>query len=46
VERLVLRDGAYSIEDSVADEEPLRPRSFEGLKIPLGKLWGSSTPAR
>jgi Uma2 family endonuclease len=46
VERLVLRDGAYSIEDSVADEEPFRPRSFEGLEIPLAKLWGASATQR
>jgi Uma2 family endonuclease len=40
VERLVLRDGAFSIADSLADEETFRPASFEGLEIPLPKLWG------
>jgi len=40
LERLVLRDGVFSIADSLADEETFRPPSFEGLEIPLAKLWG------
>lgn len=40
VERLVLRDGAYSIAESLAEEETFRPASFHGLAIPLAKLWG------
>ena len=39
VERLVLHDGAYVIEASVAEDEVLTPESFEGLEIPLAKLW-------
>jgi Uma2 family endonuclease len=40
VERLVLREGAYVIAASLADDEPFRPESFEGLEIPLTELWG------
>jgi Uma2 family endonuclease len=40
VERLVLRDGVYWIATSVADDEPFRVESFEGLEIPLSELWG------
>ncbi|MGH7295639.1 MAG: Uma2 family endonuclease [Polyangiaceae bacterium] len=40
VERLVLRDGAYSIAGSLADDEVFRPTSLEGLEIGLAKLWG------
>jgi Uma2 family endonuclease len=39
VERLLLRDGAYVIAASLAEDEVLRPESFEGLEIPLAKLW-------
>ncbi|MGO8991686.1 MAG: Uma2 family endonuclease [Polyangiaceae bacterium] len=38
-ERLALRDGAYVIAASCEGEELFRPESFEGLEIPLGKLW-------
>ena len=40
LERLVLRDGAYVIAASLAGDETFRPASFEGLTIPLAKLWG------
>jgi Uma2 family endonuclease len=40
VERLVLREGVFSIADSLADEEVFRPESFEGLEIALARLWG------
>jgi Uma2 family endonuclease len=40
LERLVLREGVFSIADSLADEEVFRPESFEGMEIPLAKLWG------
>jgi Uma2 family endonuclease len=40
LERLVLREGAYVIAASLAESEALRPESFEGLEIPLSKLWG------
>jgi Uma2 family endonuclease len=41
VERLVLRDGAYVIVASLeGSDDAFRPESFEGLEIPLAKLWG------
>jgi Uma2 family endonuclease len=40
VERLVLRDGSYVITASLAEDEALRPETFEGLEIPLARLWG------
>jgi Uma2 family endonuclease len=40
LERLVLRDGAYSIATSLTDDESFCPDSFEGLTLPLAKLWG------
>jgi Uma2 family endonuclease len=39
LERLILRDGAYVIAASLAEDEVLRPETFEGLEIPLAKLW-------
>jgi Uma2 family endonuclease len=39
LERLVLRDGAYVIAVSLEGEDTFRPESFEGLEIPLAKLW-------
>jgi Uma2 family endonuclease len=39
LEQLVLRDGHYLIAASLAEEETFRPGSFEGLEIPLLKLW-------
>jgi Uma2 family endonuclease len=39
LERLVLRDGAYVIAASLEGDATLRPESFEGLEIPLAKLW-------
>jgi Uma2 family endonuclease len=40
LERLVLREGSYVIAASLADDETFRPESFDGLEIPLVKLWG------
>jgi Uma2 family endonuclease len=40
LERLVLRDGMYVITASLAEEETFRPPSFDGLELPLAKLWG------
>jgi Uma2 family endonuclease len=41
LERLVLRDGAYVIASSLeGSEDTYRPESFEGLEIPLARLWG------
>jgi Uma2 family endonuclease len=39
LERLVLADGSYLIAESSSDNETFRPSSFEGLEIPLAKLW-------
>ena len=39
LECLVLRDGVYCIAAAYADDETFRPASFEGLEIPLAKLW-------
>jgi Uma2 family endonuclease len=39
LERLALREGAYVIATSLADEETFCPESFEGLAIPLARLW-------
>jgi Uma2 family endonuclease len=41
LERLVLRDGLYSVAQSLSDQEVFRPDTFEGLEIPLGRLWAS-----
>ena len=39
LERLVLREGVYVIATALADGEVFRPESFEGLELPLAKLW-------
>jgi Uma2 family endonuclease len=39
IECLLLRDGVYSIAAASVDDETFRPASFEGLEIPLVKLW-------
>jgi Uma2 family endonuclease len=39
LERLVLREAAYVIAVSLAEAETFRPESFEGLAIPLARLW-------
>jgi Uma2 family endonuclease len=39
LERLVLRDGVYTIAASLEEEETFRPASFAGMEIPLAKLW-------
>jgi Uma2 family endonuclease len=38
-ECLVLQGGVYTIATSAAGDETCRPGSFEGLAIPLAKLW-------
>ncbi|HEY6461776.1 MAG TPA: hypothetical protein VIY73_16535 [Polyangiaceae bacterium] len=48
LERLVLRDdrehdprdSTYTIAESLAEEETFRPASFDGVEIPLARLWG------
>jgi Uma2 family endonuclease len=39
LERLVLQSGVFSIKDTLADDETFRPDAFEGLEIPLARLW-------
>jgi Uma2 family endonuclease len=39
LERLVLHDGTYVIAASLEGEEIFRPETFEGLEIPLAKIW-------
>jgi Uma2 family endonuclease len=39
LEQLVLREGAYVIAAALADDETFHPSTFEGLEIPLAKLW-------
>jgi len=39
LERLVLREGVYGIVESLGGDDVFRPTSFEGLEIPLARLW-------
>lgn len=39
LERLVLRDGSYSIREQLVDDAVFEPDSFPGLSIPLSRLW-------
>lgn len=39
VERLVLHEGVYAIVEALEASEVFRPDGFEGLEIPLGRLW-------
>lgn len=39
LERLLLRDGVYSIVEALEGDRVFRPESFEGLEIDLGRLW-------
>jgi Uma2 family endonuclease len=41
LEGLVLREGTSLIADSLGDDGTLCPSTFEGLAIPLAKLWGN-----
>jgi hypothetical protein len=40
-ERLVLSGDRYVIADAVDGDVVVRPSSFEGLELPLGKLWAT-----
>jgi Uma2 family endonuclease len=42
LERLVLRDGVYSILEALEGDMVFRPDSFEGLEIDLDRLWRDS----
>lgn len=39
LERLVLREGVYSIVEALEGDALFRPDSFEGLEVPLARLW-------
>jgi len=39
LERLLLREGIYSIVEALEGEVVFHPESFEGLEIDLGRLW-------
>jgi len=39
LERLVLREGTYSIVEALEGSAVFRPEGFEGLEIDLGQLW-------
>lgn len=39
LERLVLREGTYSIVEALEGSAVFRPEGFEGLEIDLGRLW-------
>jgi len=42
LERLVLRGETYEIATSLEDADTFRPESFDGLEIPLVKIWGEA----
>jgi len=42
LERLIFRDGVYSIVEALEGAAVFRPESFEGLEIDLGRLWRDS----
>ncbi|HEX7184077.1 MAG TPA: Uma2 family endonuclease [Thermoanaerobaculia bacterium] len=46
LERLVLREGIYSIVEALEGEVVFRPDSFEGLEIDLGRLWNEAIEER
>jgi Uma2 family endonuclease len=39
LERLVLREGTYSLVEALEGSAIFRPEGFEGLEIDLGRLW-------
>ena len=41
LERLVLRDGTYSIVEAIEGNAIFRPEGFDGLEIDLGRLWSA-----
>ncbi|HEX9731922.1 MAG TPA: Uma2 family endonuclease [Thermoanaerobaculia bacterium] len=40
LERLVLREGVYGIVEALEGDAVFRPAGFDGLEIPLARLWG------
>lgn len=45
LERLVLREGSYSIVEALEGAAVFRPEGFEGLEIDLGQLWEEAKEA-
>ncbi len=45
LERLVLRDGVYSIIEALEGDAVFSPGSYEGLEIPLSELWDDAEEA-
>jgi Uma2 family endonuclease len=41
LERLVLEAGRYAIADALEGDAVLRPSTFDGLEVPLAKLWSA-----
>ncbi len=41
LERLVLAEGHYLIADALEGDAVFRPQSFEGMEIPLARLWAA-----
>jgi Uma2 family endonuclease len=39
LERLILRDGVYSIVEALEGDAMFCPETFQGLEIDLGRLW-------
>ena len=37
--RFVLRDGEYAAAEAPSGDKVFRPEGFEGLEIPLARLW-------
>lgn len=42
LERLVLRDGVYSIVEAVEGDALFQPEGFDGLEVDLGRLWNET----
>jgi len=42
LERLVLRDGVYSIVEAVEGDALFQPEEFDGLEVDLGRLWNET----
>ncbi|MFM2152111.1 MAG: hypothetical protein RL199_546 [Pseudomonadota bacterium] len=39
LERMVLRDGHFTMVESLSGDEVFRPESFPSLEVPLAQLW-------
>lgn len=43
VERLVLTGGIYAIAQSIGENDVFKPTSFDGLEMPLARLWAEDS---